>query len=64
MFRGAPNPELATRFIEFVLSMEGQRLWAFKTGASDGLGWGSCVAAVLMLIYGVMFLSKSKSIIT
>ncbi len=36
MFRGAPNPELATRFIEFVLSMEGQRLWAFKTGSPGG----------------------------
>ena len=32
----APNPELATRFIEFVLSMEGQRLWAFKAGAPGG----------------------------
>ena len=36
LFRGAPNPELATRFIEFVLSMEGQRLWAFKTGTPGG----------------------------
>lgn len=36
MFRGAPNPELATRFIEFVLSMDGQRVWAFKTGAPGG----------------------------
>ncbi|MDB6134855.1 MAG: iron transporter substrate-binding protein [Verrucomicrobiales bacterium] len=36
MFRGAPNPELATRFIEFNLSMEGQRLWAYKKGAPGG----------------------------
>ena len=36
MFRGAPNPELATRFIEFVLSMEGQRVWAYKNGAPGG----------------------------
>lgn len=36
MFRGAPNPELATRFIEFVLSMDGQRLWSFKTGTPGG----------------------------
>lgn len=36
MFRGAPNPELATRFIEFVLSMEGQKLWAWKTGEPGG----------------------------
>lgn len=36
MFRGAPNPELATRFIEFTLSMDGQRLWAFKKGEPGG----------------------------
>lgn len=36
MLRGAPNPELATRFMEFVLGMEGQRLWAFKAGAPGG----------------------------
>ncbi len=36
LFRGAPNPELATQFIEFVLSMEGQRLWAWKTGTPGG----------------------------
>ncbi|MDB6071888.1 MAG: iron transporter substrate-binding protein [Verrucomicrobiales bacterium] len=36
LFRGAPNPELATRFIEFVLSMEGQRLWAYKSGEPGG----------------------------
>jgi iron(III) transport system substrate-binding protein len=36
LFRGAPNPELATRFIEFLLSMNGQRVWAFKTGTPGG----------------------------
>jgi iron(III) transport system substrate-binding protein len=36
MFRGAPNPELATRFIEFVLSLEGQKLWGLKAGAPGG----------------------------
>ena len=36
LFRGAPNPALATLFIEFVLSPEGQRLWAFKVGAPGG----------------------------
>lgn len=36
MFRGAPNPELATRFIEFILSPEGQKLWGFKAGAPGG----------------------------
>ena len=36
MFRGAPNPELATRFIEFILSPEGQKLWGLKAGAPGG----------------------------
>ena len=36
MLRGAPNPELAHRFMEFVLSPEGQRIWDFKTGAPGG----------------------------
>jgi len=36
MFRGAPNPELATRFIEFVLSVEGQKLWGLKAGTPGG----------------------------
>ena len=36
MFRGASNPELATRFIEFILSPEGQKLWGLKAGAPGG----------------------------
>jgi ABC-type Fe3+ transport system substrate-binding protein len=36
LLRGAPHPELAVRFIEFVLSEEGQKLWAFKRGAPGG----------------------------
>lgn len=36
MFRGASNPELATRFIEFILSLEGQKLWGLKAGAPGG----------------------------
>jgi ABC-type Fe3+ transport system substrate-binding protein len=36
MFRGAANPELATRFIEFILSLEGQKLWGLKAGAPGG----------------------------
>lgn len=36
MFRGAPNPELATQFIEFTLSMEGQRLWGNRANTQDG----------------------------
>lgn len=34
---GAPNPELARRFIDFVLSREGQALWQFPV-TSSGLG--------------------------
>lgn len=36
MLRGAPHPELAREFIEFVLSIEGQKLWNFKVGAPGG----------------------------
>ncbi|MBP7950031.1 MAG: extracellular solute-binding protein [Verrucomicrobiales bacterium] len=36
MFRGAPNPELATLFMEFVLGMEGQRLWGNRAGTPGG----------------------------
>ncbi|NBV33060.1 MAG: hypothetical protein EBR81_04500 [Proteobacteria bacterium] len=37
--------------------------WAFVTGASNGLGWGCAVASLAMLIYGIGFIRKSKSII-
>ncbi len=33
MVRGAPSPELARRFMEFVLSRQGQALWNFHVGA-------------------------------
>lgn len=36
LLRGAPDPELATAFMEFVLSDRGQKLWAFKTGEPFG----------------------------
>jgi len=37
--RGAPHPELAERFVRFVLSREGQALWQLPPGATDdGLG--------------------------
>src|SRR6185436_6606251 len=36
LLRGAPAPELARSFIEFVLSPEGQALWAYKRGALGG----------------------------
>ena len=37
MLRGAPHPELARRFIDFVLSVDGQSLWQFKV-SDAGLG--------------------------
>jgi len=36
ILRGAPHPEIAERFIEFVLSMEGQKLWNFQVGTPGG----------------------------
>jgi iron(III) transport system substrate-binding protein len=36
MLRGAPNPETARAFIDFVLSIEGQKLWNFKVGTPGG----------------------------
>jgi ABC-type Fe3+ transport system substrate-binding protein len=36
LLRGAPHRELAERFIEFTLSMEGQKLWNFRPGAPGG----------------------------
>lgn len=36
LLRGAPNREAAIAFIEFVLSLEGQKLWNFKVGAPGG----------------------------
>jgi iron(III) transport system substrate-binding protein len=36
LLRGAKNRAAAVAFIEFVLSMEGQKLWTFKPGAPEG----------------------------
>jgi len=36
VLRGAPHPELARRFVEFVLSPEGQRLWQLRPGTEGG----------------------------
>lgn len=36
LLRGAPHPELAHRFIEFVLSPDGQKLWNFRPGTPHG----------------------------
>lgn len=36
LMRGAPDAELATAFIEFVLSESGQRLWGYRAGTPGG----------------------------
>ena len=36
LLRGAPHKAVAVAFIEFSLSMEGQKLWNLKPGAPDG----------------------------
>lgn len=36
LLRGAPNAGVAKHFIDFVLSLEGQKLWNFKIGAPGG----------------------------
>ncbi len=36
ILRGAPNRELAERFVDFTLGEEGQKLWNFRTGTPGG----------------------------
>ncbi|MCA1962888.1 MAG: extracellular solute-binding protein [Prosthecobacter sp.] len=36
LLRGAPDPELATAFMEFVLSEKGQTLWGYRAGQPGG----------------------------
>jgi len=36
LLRGAPSPEVAKLFIEFVLSLDGQKLWNFEVGTPGG----------------------------
>jgi iron(III) transport system substrate-binding protein len=36
MLRGAPHPERARMFIDFLLSQEGQRLWGYRAGTPGG----------------------------
>jgi iron(III) transport system substrate-binding protein len=36
LLRGAPHRQVAVAFIEYVLSLEGQKLWNFKPGTPDG----------------------------
>jgi ABC-type Fe3+ transport system substrate-binding protein len=36
LLRGAPNREIAVRFIEFVLSEDGQKVWTYRPGTPGG----------------------------
>ena len=36
MLRGAPNPEMAQAFIDFVLSPKGQKIWGYRPGTPGG----------------------------
>lgn len=36
LMRGAPNRDVAVAFMEYVLSMDGQKLWNFKVGTPGG----------------------------
>ena len=36
VLRGAPEPELAMRFVRFVISPEGQKLWNYRPGEPGG----------------------------
>jgi len=36
LLRGAPHPEIAMAFIDFVVSCEGQKLWDFRPGTPGG----------------------------
>ena len=36
VFRGAPDPALASEFIEFMVSEKGQKLWNWKPGTPGG----------------------------
>jgi iron(III) transport system substrate-binding protein len=38
LLRGAPNHDIGVAFIEYVMSMEGQKLWNFKPGTPGGPG--------------------------
>ena len=36
LLRGAPHPKVALAFMEYVLSLDGQKLWDFRTGTPGG----------------------------
>jgi ABC-type Fe3+ transport system substrate-binding protein len=36
LLRGAPHPEVAKQFLDFVLSVDGQKLWNFEVGTPGG----------------------------
>jgi hypothetical protein len=39
-------------------------VWGFISHVTPGFSYGSAAAAVLLLIYGIWFLRKSRNIIT
>ncbi len=41
LLTGAPDPELARRFIEFCLELDGQALWQFRAGAAADAATGA-----------------------
>jgi len=49
--------------VSFLLAV-GCAAWTFLTGASIAFGVGSAVVAVALVVYGVMFVRKSRRIIT
>jgi len=53
VMKGAPRPALARKFVEYVMSPEGQKLWYLKVGASGGpRRYGLHRLPVLRELYG------------
>ena len=56
LLRGAPHRALAIRFIEFVLSDEGQKLWSFRPGTPGGpRRYGLSRLPIVPRLYGSAF---------
>jgi ABC-type Fe3+ transport system substrate-binding protein len=52
MFRGAKRPDLAKKFIEYVVSLDGQKLIAFNAGTDGGpVKTTMCRAPILKTVY-------------
>ncbi|MDR2377336.1 MAG: extracellular solute-binding protein [Puniceicoccales bacterium] len=53
LFRGARHPAHARAFMEYILSLSGQKLLAFKLGVSGGPVWAPlCRTPILKTVYG------------